>query len=168
MEDFLPALFIIVWVALNILGVIGKRKKKSVGDAVPQQKSGSGKGFLKELTDQIKQMETQATKKQAPNQQIKTTDTYKSPKQEYKSLADQVDLDTYEPISAEILETPYSNLEKGILDERHKSKFSHHGGKKIQLKPIERPSRRNIFKKVSPKDAFVYSLIFDPKHFKQL
>lgn len=31
--------------------------------------------------------------------------------------------------SAEILEAPYSNLEEGIIDEVHQSKFKHHGAK---------------------------------------
>ena len=171
MEDFLPALGVIIWVVLNILGVIGK-KKKPTEEAFPEtEQQPKGKGFFEELREQMKALEavTESPKTEEKIPQATTNpNDYKSPGQEYKSLADQVELTQYEPISAEVLNSSYSNLEEGILDEEHQSRFAHHGGQQLQPAKVKRSKRKNLFKDVSPKEAFVYSLIFDRKHFDQL
>ena len=66
--------------------------------------------------------------------------------------------------SSEITVAEYSNLEQGIIDETHRSKFPHHKltahlPQKKQVKPIQ------LFKNVDAREAFVYSLIFERKEY---
>ena len=169
MEEFLPALGVIIWVVLNILGVIGKKKKNDQQESIPETNTDRepARGFFEELREQMKSLENAAETISSVEQEpvSQPVEDYKSPGQEYESLADQIELTQYEPISSEILQSPYSNLEEGVIDPVHQSKFEHHGGQALQVATVKRTKRKNLFREVSPKEAFVYSLIFDRKYF---
>lgn len=133
MEEFLPVLGFIIYIVLNLLGVVGKKKQKKPKPVVNKKPSSSPrKSIFEEIEQQLNP--------QPATQSLETTET--------------------NPQSAEILESPYSNLEEGILDETHLSKLH-------KPKPkIHRAKKRSyVFNNTTAKDAFIASIIFEKKHF---
>lgn len=156
MEDFLPVIGFIIYVFLQVSGVLGKKKKPElVGEEeYPQEPK---KTFLEQLEDLEKRIGDTIEPQEVVEPTKKT--------QEYQPLSDEVNRPTYQPISLEITEAPYSNLEEGIIDDVHRSKFPHHQKastllKKEQKQPIE------LFQKISKKEAFIYSEVFKRKYFQ--
>lgn len=166
MEDFLPAIGFILYILFQVFAASrGKKKKK--GPQGEQQKS--SKSLMEMLQEQMQKAEQQLNEAlpdlkeithQSPEEE---EEPYLNPIDEYTPLSEQVELHEYEPISAEILNAPYSNLEEGILDDTHRSKFAHHQKSEQSTKSKAQPN--DLFDKVSPKEAFVYSLIFKRKYF---
>ena len=172
MEEFWPAIGFIIYLVLQMLGVFGGKKNEENLPEDSQPEQSQGKSIFRELRRQFEEIEGEIKKMELPKpapsaeREPSPEETYKSPGQEYKSMADDMELTQYEPISAEVLKSPYSNLEEGILDDIHRSKFAHHSGDVNMPPEVYHEKKINLFENISPKDAFVYSLIFDRKYFK--
>lgn len=156
MEDFLPVIGFIIYIALQLSGLLGKKKRSNSpeGGSFPKKPK-------KSIFEQLEDLEKRLEKSIEPKKQKEVKPVPKV--EEYRPLSEQVDRPTYQPISLEITEAPYSNLEEGILDEVHKSKFPHHQeGTSLALEkePIA------LFEQVSKKEAFIYSEIFKRKYFQ--
>lgn len=158
MEDFLPVIGFIVYVVLQLTGLIGKKKKKPVYTEEDYPKKPK-KTFIEQLEDLEKRLgEVVDSKGQEVEEPV-----YE--KEEYKPLSEQIDRPVYQPISLEITEAPYSNLEEGIIDDVHKSKFPHHN-MEFAFEKKQSKASIELFKKVSKKEAFIYSEIFNRKYFQ--
>lgn len=135
---------------------LSKKKK-------PQKQTG---GLFDEIQKQLKQLEDSF--EEAPQQQETprpvTVTARPKPVSQYPT-ATSMEGQSLEGQSLEITRAPYSNLEKGILDDVHQSKFEHHDITKDEIGDHKETERVNLLEDFDPKKAFIHSLIFDRKHF---
>jgi len=156
MGDFIPFIIFVV-IFFRILGWLsrisksgkkgGKKKSNSVFDEIKRQ-----------MEEMQRAYEEQNNPQPLPEPIV----------EESKTINKKIRLlDSTRAQSAEITEAPYSNLEEGILDEVHKSKFSHHARiiNKGEIGAMEAKKKVNYLKNFDPKTAFIHSIIFDRKHF---
>lgn len=167
MEEFLPALFFIIYIIFYLLGAGSKKKNQNPDQDFETESPKPKRSIFTEIERQLKEFEKKYSESQQPEADpVTEVETYKNPSEEYKPLSEQIELREYKPISSEVYERTYSNLEEGIIDKTHASKFEHHGGKSLEVATVEQEKKAIIFENISPRDAFVYSLIFDRKFFK--